>query len=188
MVRVVLCFNWSIKRTGQTSDITMPALSRFQRLQLAAISSPSRGLTLSRSSTQSCSAAAAAGSSALRLQNQLQTFQPSPFTRRYNSSTSSDVTSSPTIKPAESKIPPPPPTRWITELRDRIGKCIIFGCNKEQITRADAVLKALSTEWKELLAGSDGFLSGGRGGLDNHRIAWGEMDTFVSRVPLTQGT
>ena len=38
----------------------------------------------------------------------------------------------------------------------------------------------MATEWKQLLAGSDGFLTGGRRGLDGHSIAWGEMDTFVS--------
>jgi hypothetical protein len=60
-----------------------------------------------------------------------------------------------------------------------VGKCITFGCNREQIKRAGAVLGALTAEWKELLAGSEGFLTGGRRGLDSREIAWGEMDTFV---------
>ena len=77
-------------------------------------------------------------------------------------------------------LPPSPPSRWITDLRSRIGKCIIFGCSNQQVSRASAVLRALATEWKDLLAGSEGFLSGGRRGLDTHSIAWGEMDSFVS--------
>ena len=41
------------------------------------------------------------------------------------------------------------------------------------------MLRALALEWRELLAGSEGFLTGGRRGLDGQRIAWGEMDSFV---------
>jgi hypothetical protein len=40
-------------------------------------------------------------------------------------------------------------------------------------------MRALATEWRELLAGSEGFLTGGRRGLDGREIVWGEMDTFV---------
>ncbi|KAK4645727.1 hypothetical protein QC761_204110 [Podospora bellae-mahoneyi] len=76
------------------------------------------------------------------------------------------------------QLPPPPPKQWIPDLRARLGKCIIFGCTHSQITRASSVLKALSTEWKSLVAGSEGFLTGGRRGLDGRQIAWGEMDSF----------
>lgn len=55
----------------------------------------------------------------------------------------------------------------------------MFGCDSGQIARAAAVLRALATEWRELLAGSEGFLTGGRRGLDRREIVWGEMDTFV---------
>ncbi|KAH8879572.1 hypothetical protein GQ53DRAFT_671824 [Thozetella sp. PMI_491] len=74
--------------------------------------------------------------------------------------------------------PPPPPPRWISELRGRIGKCIIFGCSPQQVSRAGTVLNAIAAEWRELLAGSEGFLTGTRGGLDGQRVAWGEMDSF----------
>lgn len=77
-------------------------------------------------------------------------------------------------------IPPPPPARWISDLKARVGKCIIFGCDNQQVSRAASVLRALSLEWRELLAGSEGFLTGGRRGLDGQKIAWGEMDSFVS--------
>jgi hypothetical protein len=56
----------------------------------------------------------------------------------------------------------------------------MFGCSPQQISQASTVLRALATEWRELLAGSDGFLTGGRRGLDRREIAWGEMDSFVS--------
>lgn len=78
----------------------------------------------------------------------------------------------------DGELPPPPPSRWIAELRSRIGKVIIFGCDHGQVSRAAAVLKVLATEWRDLLAGSEGFLTGGRRGLDRHQVAWGEMDSF----------
>lgn len=83
------------------------------------------------------------------------------------------------------RIPPAPPARWITDLRSRIGKCIIFGCSNQQISRASSVLRALAIEWKDLLAGSEGFLTGGRRGLDSQKIAWGEMDSFVGSFRLS---
>lgn len=42
------------------------------------------------------------------------------------------------------------------------------------------MLRALASEWRELLAGSDGFLTGERRGLEGQRVVWGEMDAFVS--------
>ena len=43
----------------------------------------------------------------------------------------------------------------------------------------------LAEEWKPLTAGSEGFLSGGRRGLEGQKVVWGEQDGFVgSRLPL----
>ncbi|KAK3935883.1 thioesterase-like superfamily-domain-containing protein [Diplogelasinospora grovesii] len=75
-------------------------------------------------------------------------------------------------------LAPSPPPRWLSDLRSRVGKCIIFGCSPEQTSRAAGVLSTLATEWRQLLAGSEGFLTGGRRGLDSQRVAWGEMDSF----------
>ncbi|KAK0636383.1 thioesterase-like superfamily-domain-containing protein [Bombardia bombarda] len=83
-----------------------------------------------------------------------------------------------TTAAANAAVPPPPPTRWIADLRARVGHCVMFGCSTQQVSRAAAVLRALATEWRTLLAGSEGFLTGGRRGLDGQRIAWGEMDSF----------
>lgn len=78
-----------------------------------------------------------------------------------------------------STIPEPPPPRWLGDLRARIGKCVMFGCSPAQVAQAATVLRALSAEWRALVAGSEGFLTGGRRGLEGHRIVWGEMDSFV---------
>jgi hypothetical protein len=77
--------------------------------------------------------------------------------------------------------PPAPPARWLADLRSRLGKCIIFGCSPTQVQRAAGVLRVLATEWRALTAGSEGFLTGARRGLEGQAVVWGEMDSFVSR-------
>jgi hypothetical protein len=76
--------------------------------------------------------------------------------------------------------PPPPPARWNSNLKERLGKCIIFGCSPSQVQRAAGVLRILATEWRSLTAGSEGFVTGGRRGLEGQAVVWGEMDSFVS--------
>ncbi|EFX00054.1 hypothetical protein CMQ_7056 [Grosmannia clavigera kw1407] len=78
----------------------------------------------------------------------------------------------------DSAVPPLPPARWLSDLRTRIGKCIIFGCTQSQIREAAGVLRVLATEWRQLTAGSEGFLTGPRRGLEGQKVAWGEMDSF----------
>ena len=41
-------------------------------------------------------------------------------------------------------------------------------------------MNALATEWRSLLAGSEGYLTGGGRGLGDRKVVWGEMDSFVS--------
>ncbi|KAK4040211.1 thioesterase-like superfamily-domain-containing protein [Parachaetomium inaequale] len=84
-----------------------------------------------------------------------------------------------TTAPDPPETIPLPPPRWTTDLPARIGKCLAFGCNTQQVSQAAAVLRTIATEWKELLAESEGFLTGGRRGLESREIAWGEMDTFA---------
>ncbi|OIW29419.1 hypothetical protein CONLIGDRAFT_596048 [Coniochaeta ligniaria NRRL 30616] len=76
------------------------------------------------------------------------------------------------------RIPPLPPQRWVSDLRARVGKCITFGCNESQIARVARIVRALAEEWRPLTAGSEGFLSGGRRGLDRQQVVWGEQDSF----------
>lgn len=85
--------------------------------------------------------------------------------------------------PDNGKSLPLPPPRWTSELPARIGKCLAFGCNAQQVSQAAAVLRVIATEWRDLLASSEGFLTGGRRGLEAREIAWGEMDTFVGTPP-----
>lgn len=69
---------------------------------------------------------------------------------------------------------------WLSELKGRIGRCISFGLRPEQVRRAGNVLRVVASEWRDLVAGSEGFLTGpGRAGLERHRVVWGEMDSMV---------
>lgn len=81
------------------------------------------------------------------------------------------------------------PVRWHADLKQRVGKCIMFGCDASQISKAAGVTRALGGEWRTLMAGAEGFLTGngegeywakGRRGLEAREVVWGEMDSFVS--------
>lgn len=68
------------------------------------------------------------------------------------------------------------PTRWLSDLKSRIGKCIIFGLKPEQVDEAGNILKVVAREWRELVAGSEGFLTGkGRAGAEGREVVWGDM-------------
>ncbi|KAI0420309.1 thioesterase-like superfamily-domain-containing protein [Xylaria grammica] len=73
---------------------------------------------------------------------------------------------------------PPPPSRWVSDVPARIGKCVMFGCDAAQVRRAAGVLGTLARDWRGLSAGSEGFLSGARGALEDQQVVWGEMDSF----------
>lgn len=68
------------------------------------------------------------------------------------------------------------PSRWLADLKARIGKCLIFGLQPTQVDEAGKILAVIARDWRELLAGSEGFLVGqGRAGLERHDVVWGEM-------------
>jgi len=108
--------------------------------------------------------------------------KPQVISTKYFSSSSRSFQQHGQISHQQPILPPPPPQRWISDLQARIGKCITFGCSASQVQQAAGVLRTIATEWRELLAGSEGFLTDGRGGLDGRGVAWGEMDSFVSQL------
>jgi len=74
--------------------------------------------------------------------------------------------------------------RWLSDLKNRIGRCISFGLHPEQVQRAAGVLNIIAKEWRGLVAGSEGFLTDPkRAGLERHNVVWGEMDTMVYSIP-----
>jgi hypothetical protein len=79
--------------------------------------------------------------------------------------------------------------RWLSDVKQRIGKCITFGLRQEQKTEAAAILDEICIDWRELLAGSEGFLtSPQRRGLFRRRVIWGEQDSMVClSTPASRG-
>ncbi|KAJ6064863.1 hypothetical protein N7444_000516 [Penicillium canescens] len=49
--------------------------------------------------------------------------------------------------------------RWLTMIKRRIGKCMMFGLRPDQINEGGQILQQLANDWRELLAGSEGFLT-----------------------------
>ena len=69
--------------------------------------------------------------------------------------------------------------RWLSDIKTRIGKCIMFGINPSQTEEAGSVLQEISADWRELIAGSEGYLTGPEyRGLFRQEVVWGEMVAF----------
>ena len=52
----------------------------------------------------------------------------------------------------------------------------MFGINDAQTSEAGSILQEVSHNWRELLAGSEGFLTGQEyRGLYRQEVVWGEM-------------
>ncbi|KAJ6149115.1 hypothetical protein N7471_000314 [Penicillium samsonianum] len=66
--------------------------------------------------------------------------------------------------------------RWLTMTKRRVGKCMMFGMNPAQIDEGGKILQQLAKEWRELIAGSEGFLTDKkRRSLFRHNVVWGEQ-------------
>lgn len=56
--------------------------------------------------------------------------------------------------------------------------------NEELTRKAGSVLKVLGEEWRDLVAGREGFLvEKKRAGLLRQKVVWGEMDCMVCLFP-----
>ena len=66
--------------------------------------------------------------------------------------------------------------RWLTLMKRRIGRCMMFGLKPDQINEGGKILQQLARDWRELIAGSEGFLTDEkRRSLYRHNVVWGEM-------------
>ena len=60
----------------------------------------------------------------------------------------------------------------------------MFGMDKEQTREMAAVCKILGEEWRDLVAGREGFLvDKKRAGFLRQKVVWGEMDSMVRLTP-----
>lgn len=66
--------------------------------------------------------------------------------------------------------------RWLTDTKRRIGKCLMFGLKPAQVQEAGRILQRLARDWRELIAGSEGFLTHAtRRALFRRDVVWGDM-------------
>lgn len=92
---------------------------------------------------------------------------------RYKSTGSTPAPS----EPATASLSP----RWLSDLKQRIGKCITFGLQPHQVDQAGGILSEVAKDWRDLVAGSEGYLTGSdRRGMHRQAVVWGEMDSMVS--------
>jgi hypothetical protein len=57
----------------------------------------------------------------------------------------------------------------------------MFGIDSEQTQVAGSILKEISSDWRELVAGSEGYLTGKEWrGLYRQEVVWGEMVRDIS--------
>ena len=55
----------------------------------------------------------------------------------------------------------------------------MFGMKPEQVDEAGSILSDLAKDWRNLIAGSEGYLTAkGRVGLQSQAVVWGEQDTM----------
>lgn len=85
----------------------------------------------------------------------------------------SQPTTSPTTTPQKPHTVDP---RWLTKIKIRIGKCLMFGLQPAQVDVAGSILQQIARDWRELIAGSEGFLTGEeRRSIFRRSVVWGEM-------------
>lgn len=100
-----------------------------------------------------------------------------PLTRPYGASTAKPTSSTNTTRePATAQLSP----RWLSEVKQRIGHCITFGLSAQQVRQAGSILQEVARDWRELVGGSEGFLTGKyRRSMHRLPVAWGEQDAMV---------
>ncbi|KAK2776331.1 hypothetical protein FQN53_002732 [Emmonsiellopsis sp. PD_33] len=116
---------------------------------------------------------------------------PPPPSRSFGSSAANNDRSigKATHPPESSSISREFDSRWLSTIKARLGKCLTFGLQPHQVTEAGEILQVIARDWRELTAGSEGFLTGEqRRGLFQHNVVWGEMDTMNSLTPESQIT
>ena len=75
--------------------------------------------------------------------------------------------------------------RWLSDLKRRMGRCILFGLQPPQIVEASSILQSIARDWRELVAGSEGYLTTwDRRGLFRQAVVWGEMDVMGTAANL----
>ncbi|KAL4933866.1 thioesterase family protein [Aspergillus undulatus] len=62
----------------------------------------------------------------------------------------------------------------------RVGCCMMFGLKPHQITEAGDIVRQIARDWRELIAGSEGYLTDAtRRGLYRQNVAWGHVNNVT---------
>ncbi|KAI1959647.1 hypothetical protein LOZ58_004456 [Ophidiomyces ophidiicola] len=107
-----------------------------------------------------------------------------PFIRAaFNLRKCMSTTSSPNLPEPQSSSAPPThhkfDSKWLSKTKQRLAKCMQFGLKPEQALVAGDISQQVAGDWRELVAGGEGFLTcEKRQGLSKHNVAWGEMDVM----------
>jgi hypothetical protein len=68
-------------------------------------------------------------------------------------------------------------------MKRRLGRCMMFGLKPAQVDEAGKILQQLARDWRELIAGSEGFLTDEkRRALYRHNVVWGEMVCPITSI------
>ncbi|KXT16088.1 hypothetical protein AC579_7128 [Pseudocercospora musae] len=75
--------------------------------------------------------------------------------------------------------PAPLNPRWLSDVKSRIGYCLMWGLQSQQVQEAGKILREVAQDWRELSAGSEGFLtSKQRRSTFRHQVTWGQQDAM----------
>lgn len=100
-------------------------------------------------------------------------------------SLSSSLPAAPKLPPTNSPALSP---RWLSELKDRVATCLKTRPKAAQHDEIVSISSIVARDWKELVAGSEGFLTGpGRVGLESHTVAWGDMVSIIDEMYSKSG-
>ncbi|KAF7552315.1 hypothetical protein G7Z17_g4409 [Cylindrodendrum hubeiense] len=74
--------------------------------------------------------------------------------------------------------------RWLSDVKARLKRCQELDIAPQQVQKAKELSNYVQSNWLELLAGEEGFLTGKEWrGLDNHQVTWGDMDSMPMDFP-----
>ncbi|KAM3422051.1 hypothetical protein BST61_g2427 [Cercospora zeina] len=70
--------------------------------------------------------------------------------------------------------------RWLSDVKQRLGVCLTWGLKPEQTQEAGEILQEIARDWRDLLAGREGFLtSKQRRSTFRQQVVWGEQDSMA---------
>src|SRR5436305_3943368 len=84
----------------------------------------------------------------------VQPFQRKPLLHRFLYSTDAPYES--TVDISTPSLSP----RWLSDIKERLGRCIMFGMKPDQVDEGGQIAQELARDWRTLIAGGEGFLTG----------------------------